>query len=84
MTREEAAAEMVKFPARIASVKDKITAVARGLIPVLRDAGREHSAKELDALFFELDAIEQEMQAFVRDNLPSVMKIITERLEGLR
>ncbi len=43
----------------------RIVTAARGLIPALLDAGRTHSAKELQELFFQLDVAEEEITSAV-------------------
>jgi uncharacterized protein Yka (UPF0111/DUF47 family) len=53
---------------RRSELSQKIVDAARTMIPVLKDAGRSHSAATLDELFFQLDALEQELHAeFDRD-----------------
>ncbi len=44
---------------------EKIAAAARAVLPVLLDAGRVNSAKELQELLFEMDAKDQEMVDFI-------------------
>jgi hypothetical protein len=67
---------------RLRSIQTRICDASRALIPVLRDAQREHSAKQLVELFFELDALTQEMSEFVRSNLDGLVKSIMEPGRG--
>jgi len=68
MTPEELVTEIQKLHAREEVVRRKIVEHARSLVPVLKDAGREHSAKELDRLVYENDAIQEEIQKLVIEN----------------
>ncbi len=54
-------------------LEKKIADAARVVIPVLLDAGRANSAKQLQELFFEYDALDQEMNEFVERNAMDVL-----------
>lgn len=60
MTENELRAEAMKRSDRVRDTAMAIVTYAKGLLPVLKDAGREHSAKELDRLLFEHDAAVQD------------------------
>lgn len=83
-TREEIVKRMQHDPVPLNALHKKIVDAARPLIPVLLDAGRTNSAKELDALFFELDAFNQEMHAFVTENMTEILAVIVGSLENGR
>jgi hypothetical protein len=57
-----------------AQINERIVQATRPIIPVLLDAGRAHSAEVLQALYFELDAKDQELQAFVLENMDNILK----------
>ncbi len=54
-----------------------IVVFARSLVPTLRDAGREHSAKELERLLFEYDAAAQDVADWAKGNMDSIMELLT-------
>ncbi len=73
MTRQEAVVKVQKLDVQIREAQRAIVVCAKGLVPVLRDAGREHSAKELDRLFFELDALTDEAKSFLETNMELIL-----------
>jgi hypothetical protein len=50
-----------------------IAEYAKALAPVLKDAGCEHSAKELERLLFEYDVALEECGVFMKDNLLAIL-----------
>lgn len=52
----------------------RIAAAARPMVAVLKDAGRLESAKQLDELYFEADALDQEFMKFVKANLHELLE----------
>lgn len=77
---DEVRQRMRDFPVKLQAMEKKIVVAARAAIPVLKDASREHSAGELEVLFFELDAINQEFTDFVSRNRNAVLRAITDQL----
>ncbi len=61
MTPEEILRQIDATSARVNALHRKIADAARAIVPVLLDAQRANSAKELQELFFELDALEQSL-----------------------
>jgi hypothetical protein len=76
MTREEVRQRIVRDPIRLQEIDRKIVESVRGLVAVLKDAGRPESAKELDALFFERDALVQEIGEFMRNNVSAIVDLM--------
>lgn len=68
MDAQEMLAKIRSLEFRTRGLEKKIVDLTRATLPVLRDAGREHSAKAFDELFFELDAVRQEQRSLFRDN----------------
>lgn len=54
----------------------KIVQIARGMVAVLRDAGRHESAKTLEAALFIRDAEEQEHKRWISENLAEVIPVL--------
>jgi hypothetical protein len=67
MTNQEIGIELDKIRIRI------IANYARSLVPALKDAGREHSAKELERLLFEYDVAVEEGGKFAVEHLTSLL-----------
>jgi hypothetical protein len=61
-------AAMDKFQIEQGALKNKIVVAARAVVPVLLDAGRVNSAKELQKLLFQIDAGADEMSKLLTDN----------------
>jgi hypothetical protein len=61
VTPAETMAKIRDFAASKSMLERKIAEAARAIVPVLLDAGRVNSAKELQELFFQYDAKAQEM-----------------------
>lgn len=59
----------------------KIETAARAVVPVLLDADRKNSAAELQQLFFEIDALQQEVHAFVAEDPRSALDALIRKLE---
>lgn len=76
LTTDEAYKEIGKLIGKRAALEKKIADAARTVVPVLLDAGRTHSAKPLQELFFELDALDQEMKEFVERDPSAAMAAI--------
>lgn len=68
MTEDEARKKVMEYLTRRSTLKEKIVAAARPMVAVLKDSGHPTSAAVLDALYFELDAIEQEMTGDAASN----------------
>lgn len=75
MTKVE---KVQQFGERIAKVDEKIVAMARTLIATLKDAGRNATAAELGALFFERDSLDGErtefLNGFTADDVVTAME----------
>ena len=69
MTPAEAVAQIDALWSRKTKLAEKIVDAARPIVPVLLDAGRANSAKALQELLFEFDAIEQEATQIVERNI---------------
>lgn len=82
MTPEEIALKMDHYQYQERLNLLEIVRVARSMVATLRDAGREHTAKELESVLFILDAFTQERDAFVRDNALTLLKAMADRLGG--
>ncbi len=82
MTQNETAKKMKEIRDRQYGLQRKIVEAARPVIAVLLDAGRQNSAKELQQLFFELEAVEQEMHAFFLSNPEGIIEIMARLIEG--
>ncbi len=67
-------AQISQFTMRMNTISQKIVNYSRGLVPVLQDAGQINSAKELERLLFEFDAVTQEAIDFAKDNLESILE----------
>lgn len=76
MTREE----FIRYTSEARLLRDHdmqaVVDFVRTLPPVLRDAGREHSAKALDELLFIFDAHQQDLTAWMRANRDEILEII--------
>jgi hypothetical protein len=68
VTPDETVKQLAKFVKRRRSVIEEIAGAARPVVPVLLDAGLNNSAKGLQELFFQLDALEQELIVFTKEN----------------
>jgi len=77
---EEIKAAMGRYLKQSESSKNAIVAYARGLVPVLLDAGRGASADELKRLLFMLDANEQEMTAKISQDPEAFFQALLEQL----
>jgi hypothetical protein len=63
---------------------DAIVAFARPLLPMLKDLGREHTAKELEQLLFILDSSDQDAAAWLRDNSAAIGDALIEGFKQMR
>jgi hypothetical protein len=73
MTPDEAFKAMAEITGRRGALIEKIGVEARAVVPVLLDAGRVNSAKPLQELLFEMDALEQEMTSLFTENHEAVL-----------
>lgn len=80
MTAKEAAERMRELAQKHHELNARIADAARAVVPVLLDAGRTNSAKALQELIFELDACDQEMHQFVRENVPVAIEALMRSL----
>ena len=65
---------------RVAELQTKVVEEARRIVPVLLDAGRAHSAKALQELLFEIDALNQEMDAAIREDPAAASRVFVNAL----
>ena len=83
MTKEELEKKINDFGYRRQKLTDRIRDEARPLIPVLLDSGRMNSAKSLQELFFEYDALEQEFkelaEAYPMEAFLIIEKMLTKK-----
>jgi hypothetical protein len=84
MDNEQIESVMKSYPARMGAIHRRISVAARAVVPVLKDAGRTNSAAELDQLFFELDALDQEMKDFVAEDPARFVDGLIRMMEGRR
>jgi predicted translin family RNA/ssDNA-binding protein len=68
MTHSEVQKKIREFLQRRHDIHESVVRAARSVVPVLKDAQRIHSAKELDELLFQLDALDQELTDFCKAN----------------
>lgn len=73
MTQDEAKAEMRRLSTKRNALVGRIAEAARAVVPVLLDAGRNNSAKNLQELFFELEVCDQGMSDFVKSDPKAAM-----------
>lgn len=76
MTTEEARAKMKALATERSGLVDRIEKAARAVVPVLLDAGRTHSAKELQELFFQLDVSHQALTDFITANPREALEVV--------
>lgn len=79
MTRKEISEESVKIQSRLQEASHSIIVFSHSLVPVLRDCGREFTAKELERLLFMFDASVEEGSNLLKDNIAQIVDIITGR-----
>lgn len=84
MAKSEAFKRLTEVNGRRVDVSIRIVKAARPLIPVLLDAGRGNSAKELQELFFELDAIEEETLSYIKSDPTRAFTALIELLDESR
>jgi hypothetical protein len=60
----------------------KIVDQARPLVAVLKDAGRQHSAEPLAALYFELDAASEEAAEAAHVNPQVLREVLMQAITG--
>lgn len=81
MTFADVNKKMQDAQRQTATDQQAIVAFARNIVHTLRDAGREHSAKELERLLWELDAHAQEHSKWISDHLDEVMPALLAALK---
>jgi hypothetical protein len=64
----------IRLAGRRADLVDKIALAARAVVPVLLDAQRVNSARELQELLFELDALDQELAEFTKAHMDELFR----------
>jgi hypothetical protein len=69
---------------RIGKAADAVVMHSRTLIATLKDAGREHSARELEALVFIYDAVTQEQQKFAEEHGKQLLEALLKDMKGRR
>jgi len=62
------------------AIEAKVVAAARAIVPVLLDAGRVNSAKELQELFFQLDVEEEKLKDLIQGNAKAAIMALTAHL----
>lgn len=67
---------MLQLTFEVSHIHARVASASRSIVPVLLDAGRAHSAKPLQELLFELDAKEQEMVEFTKENFAALLATI--------
>ena len=63
------------------AIEAKVIAAARAIVPVLLDAGRVNSAKELQELFFQLDVEEERVRDLITGNTEAAFVALIDRLK---
>jgi hypothetical protein len=81
MTTEEAKKRLRGHTQRSHELLAKIAVEARAVVPVLLDSGRANSAKALQELLFQMDAMEQEIKELLLSN-PEALFALLENLGG--
>jgi hypothetical protein len=65
---------------------EKLLQTVRGYISTLRDAGREHAARELEGAIFQIDAdrehIDERMKAASPETRSAIFALIVGRIDG--
>ena len=64
------------FNSRRLSLCQDLVRLARGLVPVLKDHSLANTAKPLEEVLFQLDALDQESVAFFKENIDVIMGAI--------
>lgn len=73
---EELWQQIQKLRSRVADSERRVVEFSRSLVPTLRDAGREHAARELERLLFELDAVMGEMVELVSKDPENFFRMV--------
>jgi hypothetical protein len=81
LTPEEVGKKIDGLIAKRTVELSKIATAARAVVPVLLDAGRTNSAKELQELFFQFDAIEQELHDVAMNNTSAMVSEFLRRAQ---
>lgn len=79
MTFEQFLQRLQEIRAATDSAQGAIVTFSRSLVPTLRDAGREHAAKELERLLFEVDAHAGELSEHYRNHMDLLLKMLSPR-----
>ena len=76
--------ELVKYiddtGVKVLLLQKKIVTAARAVIPVLLDAQRSNSAKELQELFFELDALNDGLMKSLDENPAATVEAFVRKM----
>ncbi len=59
----------------------KIATAAKAVVPVLLDAGKVNSAKELQEPFFLFDVNEQSLSEFIKNNPAAAIDVLMRKLD---
>jgi hypothetical protein len=70
--------QMQEISRRRDALTERIVKTTRPVIAVLKDSGHFASAAPLEELFFELDALDQEMMTFTMANMDEILRSLTE------
>lgn len=81
MTTDETTRIIDTFLGKRQELLRKLEHAARAVVPVLLDADRKNSAAELQELFFQIDAADQEMAKFFSENAMLSLEVIMRKFE---
>ncbi len=70
--------QMLDLDRRLRDASEEVVKYAKGLVPVLRDAGREHSAKELERMLLAYDVAVDECGQFLKANIGDMLRRLGE------
>ncbi len=70
--------QMLDLDRRLRDASEEVVKYAKGLVPVLRDAGREHSAKELERMLLACDVAVDECGQFLKANIGDMLRRLGE------
>jgi hypothetical protein len=81
LTKEQFSKLVDRGAVKRTSLMNQIVDEARVILPVLLDAGRIHSAKKLQKLFFQMDAMDEEIASEVRENPAEALQALMDTLK---
>lgn len=84
MTAQEFSAKVGANEAARVALLDRIANAALAVVPVLLDAGRVNSAKELQELLFQLEALQQENDSLMKANMDAVFELLRRARDRLK